>query len=547
MNKRAIRFILFGLVVLPFIFLASYSYYASYQDQTEATKARRLTLAQLSAVILTEKFDRMADVGISLASRISFQNMIRRGQWSLAIDRLRQVFRDFSYIDQIILIDIYGTRMASLPEIPGSVGENLSFTDWYRGVISKKEPFISGIYTRPEVPRYDVVALAVPVRSDDGQILAVLMLQIKARTLSDWIQSVAVGQAGTVYFVDQKGTAVRYRNFYDQNPASDYSDFPPVKKMKRGKSGADFFIDPFEKKLSLVAYMPVTAYGWGVLVTQPVSEAFELRDKSQNSLLAVYAFLLFLNILLVSVIWRGQNRLIAREKEIAFVSAEREQLELFAFVASHDLQEPLQKIMGFETLLRDRYSQVLGEEGCRHLERIDKSAKQMMHMMEDIRQFSRVRKAGKLVKIDLGEIVREVISDFQEKLTEIGAHVQVERLPQIEGYPAQLAHLFHNLIGNAIKFRKADRQLAVFIDCKPSGKDHCKIRVRDNGIGFDEQYLDLIFTPFKRLHNKSEYEGSGMGLAICKKIAIFHGGNITAKSSVDEGTTFILSLPCKII
>lgn len=545
MNKRAIRFILSGLIVLPFIVLASYSYYASYQDQTESIKARRFIPAQLSAVILTEKFDRLTDVGVSLSSREIFQNLIRRGQWSIAADTLRVVTRDFPYIDQIFLTDVAGTHMASFPEVPGALGEDLSFTDWYRGVTLKNEPYVSAIYQRSGVPQYDVIAVAVPVRAEDGRMLAILVLQIRVRTLADWIQSVTVGESGTVYFVDRKGQAARYSNYYSEMPAADYSRYAPVERIMKGKSGTGIFKDPSDGKSALVAYIPVSAYGWGVLVTEPEEQAFALRDKGQRSLLSVYAFLLLLNVLLVYVIWRSQNRLVAQEREMAVVHAEREQLELFAFVASHDLQEPLQKIMGFASLLKDKFSDALGEEGRRHLERIDRSAKYLVHMMEDIKQFSRVRKSGKFVPVDLGPLVKEVAAEFADRLEEIGGRIHVENLPEVQGYPSQLRHLFHNLIGNAVKFRKAGRPVEITVDSRRSAVGDCRITVHDNGIGFDEKYLDLIFTPFKRLHGKTEYEGSGMGLAICKKIVILHGGTITARSVPGEGSSFIVTLPCK--
>ncbi len=543
-NKRAVRSVLFGLIVLPFVVLASYSYYRSYIDLTNSTLERRQTIAQLASVILMEKFDHLRDVGLSFANRPVFQDLVRRGKWTEALETTRVVFRDFPYIDHVFLIDVKGTHMASLPEAPDTLGENFGFRDWYRGVSDGWNPFISEIYKRRALPTYNVIALAIPIKFEDGAPAGILVLQVKAETLSYWIKPVEVGKTGFVYFVDPSGHSAGHPQFPDEGKIGDFSAFEPVKKALRGLGGAGIFYNPIDGEERLVAYMPVANYNWGAIVTQSKNEAFTVRDKNVRFLLLVYVSLLLFTVLLAYGIWRIQNALVEKEKEIATVSAEREQLELFAFVASHDLQEPLQKIIGFESLIKDQYSAQLGEEGRRHLERIDKAVQQMMRMMEGIRQFSRIRKVEKFSPINLENLVKEVIADMEYKLTETGSVIHVKYLPKVEGDYSQMRHLFHNLLWNALKFRKADVPLTVTVDTKPAGKGLCKIQVRDNGIGFDEKYLDQIFTPFKRLHTKSEYEGSGMGLAICRKIAIFHGGSITAKSAPGEGSTFILTLPC---
>ncbi len=543
-NKRAVRSVFLGLIILPLVLLASYSFYRSYQDLTSSTLARRQTIAQLTSVILMEKFDHLRDVGLSFANRPHFQDLVRRGKWAEALETTRVVFRDFPYIDHVLLTDVNGTQMASLPEAPDTAGENFAFRDWYRGVSEEWKPYISDIYKRRALPAYNVIALAIPIKFEDGDPAGILVLQVKAETLSQWIRPVEVGATGFVYFVDPSGHSAGHPKFPDEGQIGDFYSFEPVRRVLRGQGGAGIFYNTIDGEERLVAYMPVPGYGWGAIVTQSKSEAFMIRDQNVRFLMIVYASLLLFTILLVYGIWRIQNDLVEKEKEVATVSAEREQLELFAFVASHDLQEPLQKIVGFETLIKDQYSDKLGEEGRRHLERIDKAVQQMMRMMEGIRQFSRIRKIESFTLINLEDLVKEVVADMDYKLVETGSTVQVKYLPRVSGDFSQLRHLFHNLLWNAVKFRKVDRPLNIIVETKPAGKGFCKIQVRDNGIGFDEKYLDQIFTPFKRLHTKSEYEGSGMGLAICRKIAIFHGGSITAKSVPGEGSTFILTLPC---
>jgi PAS domain S-box-containing protein len=218
------------------------------------------------------------------------------------------------------------------------------------------------------------------------------------------------------------------------------------------------------------------------------------------------------------------------------------ELEQFAFIASHDLQEPLRKILAFGERLGTKYREKLDEEGKDYLIRILNASKRMQQFIRDLLKYARVAtRPEPLDTLDLREAVMEVISDLELKIERVGANVEVFELPAVKGEKSQIRQLFQNLIANALKFHGAEQP---HIKIYSRRTDHdCPIFVEDNGIGFDEKYLDRIFVPFQRLHGKSAYEGTGMGLAICRKIVERHGGSITAKSKLGEGSTFIVTLP----
>jgi two-component system sensor kinase FixL len=225
-----------------------------------------------------------------------------------------------------------------------------------------------------------------------------------------------------------------------------------------------------------------------------------------------------------------------------------QELEQFASVAAHDLQEPLRKIEAFGDRLKSKCGDQLGEQGKDYLERMQSSSARMRRLINDLLAFSRVTtKARPFEPVDLNQIARETLADLEGSIQQTKGRVEVGELPVLEADPLQMRQLLQNLIGNALKFHKPDEPPLVKVMSRllheSGGVQLWEITVQDNGIGFDEQYLDRIFQVFQRLHGRQEYEGTGMGLAICRKIAERHCGAITARSQPGLGADFIVVLP----
>lgn len=221
------------------------------------------------------------------------------------------------------------------------------------------------------------------------------------------------------------------------------------------------------------------------------------------------------------------------------------ELQDFAFVASHDLQEPLRKIQAFGDRLTSRLGANLDEESRDYLIRMGNASQRMRAMINDLLALSRITTRGQPFEyISLEEVAREVISDLELRIESTGGQVEMDTLPDLQADPVQMHQLLQNLIINALKFHKPDTkpQVHVFGECNTE-QQKAIIYVKDNGIGFDEQYLDRIFQPFQRLNGMGQYEGSGIGLAVCRKIVERHNGTITAHSKPGEGSTFIITLP----
>lgn len=223
------------------------------------------------------------------------------------------------------------------------------------------------------------------------------------------------------------------------------------------------------------------------------------------------------------------------------------ELEDFAHTASHDLQEPLRKINSFTDLLRADFANVLGGDGEFYLDRLQDASSRMIELIRGLLAYSRVGTADVAsCNVRLDHVAQQVVSDLEVAIQEAGATVKIDTLPAIEADPIQMRQLFQNLIGNGIKFKREGVAPRITIERLPSDdQDVVRIAVRDNGIGIDMAFTEKIFAPFHRLHGRGRYEGSGMGLAICRRIAQRHNGDLSVESTEDVGSTFVITLPTK--
>lgn len=262
----------------------------------------------------------------------------------------------------------------------------------------------------------------------------------------------------------------------------------------------------------------------------------------------------------------AELQLIAKSQQLQRTNAE---LEAFAYVASHDLQEPLRKVRTFADLLGSELNEHASDEAGLYLEKITASAGRMQRLIRDILQFSRLTQSDDFAKVNLEETLRQVVADADLRVNETGARIDIGKLCTIEAVPAQMNQLFTNLVGNALKYAKTDAPPHIRIsgititgseltDAERKSLSYaamnfspadwaatrfCRIAVQDNGIGFEPEYAEKIFTIFQRLHGRDAYEGTGIGLAVCRKIAEVHHGLIRAEGVPDAGAVFTLTLP----
>ncbi len=292
------------------------------------------------------------------------------------------------------------------------------------------------------------------------------------------------------------------------------------------------------------------------------AKPFELRYEGSDNPIWLYVTLARLKkgltITLQDVTPLKQYQLELQTK-IEELNRSNNSLQQFNYIASHDLQEPLRKVQQFGDLLENEYGPSLGP-GIDYLKRMQSAANRMSTLIKDLLSFSRISTwQKKTASISLTEVVREALLDLELLVEETRAVVDIGPLPTVEGDAMQLGQLFQNLLANALKFHqenvapviRINSQLVALKDVPASVRpvqqapQYHRIDVADNGIGFDEKYLDRIFQVFQRLHSKSEFAGTGIGLAICEQVAANHGGAITAISQPGQGATFSIYLPAQ--
>jgi light-regulated signal transduction histidine kinase (bacteriophytochrome) len=237
------------------------------------------------------------------------------------------------------------------------------------------------------------------------------------------------------------------------------------------------------------------------------------------------------------------------ERTVEELRRSNRNLEEFAYAASHDLKEPIRKIYFFTNQLKDQLSNRLAEGEERSLSRIENASQRMGNLVDDLLIYSHVsQQPHEKESVDLNEKIQRVLEDLELDIKEKKANIHVGNLPTVGGYRRQLQQLFQNLISNALKYSK--RNIPPLIDItacqvRENNKLYHRIEVKDNGIGFEQQYADKIFQMFTRLHGKAEYSGTGVGLSIVKKVVENHKGSIRVESTLGQGSTFTVLLPAE--
>lgn len=247
-----------------------------------------------------------------------------------------------------------------------------------------------------------------------------------------------------------------------------------------------------------------------------------------------------------------EKRVYERTQELQHTNKELEtansELRQFAWVASHDLQEPVRKIKVFSLIIKEKYG-LTDDKVSGYLDKVISSSERMMKLIHDLLNYTELSNTQASSFVDLNKVVDDVLVDLELLIKEKNARITVGQLPTLEIVKIEAVQIFQNIISNALKYSRAgvpskiDIKSELLADSNNDAGQLCKITISDNGIGFDESYMNKIFNMFQRLHGKSEYEGTGIGLAIVKKIIEKHDGTITAKSRENEGATFIITLP----
>ncbi len=363
----------------------------------------------------------------------------------------------------------------------------------------------------------------------------------KARILQEIIsllQATLESTADGILVVDQTGKMVRFNQKFIEM----WSVPIEILAARDDKRAIEFVLNQLEDPEDFLNKVQE-------LYSQPEAESFDILKFKDGKIFERYSQPQKIDEKTVGRVWsfRDVTKQKIAEQEVKKKTEElarsNKELEQFAYVASHDLQEPLHKIVAFSDLIQEIFSDQIDEKLHDYFQRMQRSASRMRDLIDDLLQFARITTQAKpFEEIDLKKIVEEILAELDYRIKESKAEIQVGALPNIYADRRQIYQLILNLLSNALKFHQKGKSPKIKIEGKQE-KENIQITISDRGIGFDEKYCDRIFQPFQRLHGKSEYEGSGMGLALCQKIVERHGGNILVTSEVGKGTEFVVKFP----
>lgn len=321
------KFLIFLIGVFPMLLMSYLDYSGAKTRLTELVFARRESLAKAASILLKEKFDHIVNLGNYFARSAQFQNLILEGKPDEAVKLLERAPRDFAHIDTIGIFDPRGALVAVLPHMPEAIGKDFSYRDYYKGVSKNWRPYVSEVFKRAVEPKYNIVSVAVPIKTEspsetESKILGVLVLTVKLDSILDWMREVDVGSGEFAYFVDQKGHVAGHPRFSPSADVVDFSEVPVVKKVLRGEKGAEIGYDQIEKEEIILAYEPVSAYGWGAVIEQSTYLAFASTQSRLRQLLILDGVMLLVVILFLYVILRFIIILNAyRQKEKVFLES----------------------------------------------------------------------------------------------------------------------------------------------------------------------------------------------------------------------------------
>lgn len=552
-----------GMALLPIVLLGLFAIYFASKSVHSVVANENSTVAFISAELAGREIESSISLGKAVAGLPGLIDAVTAHDEDGVRSRLMPVVRAYPRVDRIFVTDLSGTLWSDYPRAPESFGRNFSDRDWYRGVTNGWEPYVSEVYQRNANPKPLVVAVAIPMRNEEGTLLGVLVLQHRLDSLTAWFKRIQFGANGYVYLVDHTGTVAAHAHIDPQaSLREEYAQLPLILTGLRGTAGAGTFRDPLSGVLMIAAVEPVvlTRHHWLAVACQPKSLAYEpafllrLRIGGAAILLALVAVTVVLILgwisqknLRLTHQFATQNEELKRistdlELQAAQLEISNRDLEAFSYSVSHDLRAPLRSMDGFSQALLDDYGNKLDDQAKDFLGRIRTACQRMSQLIDDLLNLSHVSRAVmQSESVNLSALVQSLADQLRIEQPERMVEFVIAPEVRATGDGRLLTIALENLLRNAWKFTSRTPHAVIEFGVLQR-EDRPLYFVRDNGAGFDMMYADKLFKPFQRLHTTSEFAGTGIGLAIVQRIVRRHGGTVSAEGQPEKGATFFFTL-----
>jgi signal transduction histidine kinase len=557
------------MTMVPLILLSSLSISSTYSTLTAASQQRLSDGSALAAVYVNKEMTGLLALTDSYAHRQMLIVALRDGN-HVNYDKpaVSTVLKDLRLVQSgtgfASVLDASGTLWGDIdPPSPALTGQSFSYRDWYQGVVRTGKAYVSAAYASAVQGAPLVVGVAVPVKADgryapEGTVVGILLVGYYLSATQSLFSDFARDQGVKIEVTDQKGVVVAQSGAVPTKLVRD--DSAGVAMALKGRRSVDRVSIGGENDFA--AYSPVSDIGWAVVARVPTSTALADANRLRTYVVVitlVLALVLAAAKTILYVVLRDRQAAhldLARansglEDRVAVRTAELEasnrELEAFSYSVSHDLRAPLRTIDGFSRLVLDENRDQLSPESARRLDLVRAGAQQMGNLIDDLLSFSRLGRVElKKRRVHTAGVVREVIAELKLQNPTRQIEFVVRDLPACHADPSLLKQVFRNLLANAVKFTgqrpTAHIEIGSLVDSDPTKPGMVIYFVRDDGVGFDMRYSDKLFGVFQRLHRAEDFPGTGVGLALVKRIVERHGGRVWTEGAVDAGATFYLSL-----
>ncbi|OGQ22994.1 MAG: hypothetical protein A3I05_07175 [Deltaproteobacteria bacterium RIFCSPLOWO2_02_FULL_44_10] len=545
LKENAIFWIPFSLLILVLISIAV-GYNTLHRESTSAFLERRVATAELAAMVLEERFSRLTDLGLSLATRTQLRKLVGKNKWKEAIELMKQVPKQFPFVTRVYLTDRKGTLMADAPHIRSTHGKNFSSRDWYKGVSRSWKQYLSVVSTRTGKPQLNVIAVATPIKLNDGKISGILVLQVPLDAFVAWAREVEVGPEEFVFFVDPQGNVVGHPHLsVQEGEIINLSAYPPVQHALAGEKGTLIERDIKKNKKIVISYAPVRRYQWGVIVQQPAEVALAQRNKNVTLFIIISAFIFLMSCFamygLIRILRSRQKKHEDRLRELIAIKSE------FTSMVSHELRTPLTVIKEGMSMVVDETAGPLTASQKECLEAADRNIERLTRLINDVLDYQKLE-AGE-ISLHVGEYhINELIEQMLPEIHSLAHRKNLlivtkfaEQLPSLVLDRDKIVQVVLNFVSNAVKFSEKG---TITLQTERTN-NHIRVAVCDEGIGIPQEDISKLFQSFVQLTHSGGRKtgGSGLGLAICRKILEMHHGQIGVESVYGHGSTFWFLLP----
>lgn len=544
--------ILFLTLAIPLTILA-FSLIAQIKHATrERLVNENSASARLIAQTVSEHLSGLISVVESYSNRPSLINALEKENYEelfTNLSNLRKMKKEFASVE---ILDLSGKIIAIAPKLKNDQIGHHSNEDWFKTLDPTKKN-LSSVHPDPHQNNGNLITISVPLLNANKEPIGHLVAHYSVSNLSKTLQWLKPSSLGSFYLIDDKGTVISHESSKQtlinrDNVSLFYNIFKGETKTSEG-------ISPLTNLPSFLSYHPIGSTGWMVVATHPTT----IVSNFLNSLYLPIFSMVFLSLLVMfglGALWLNairryhiqrnaiQQDLLQKAEEVARYRVDVDQLKSFAFITSHDLQEPIHHLHRLGEKLRNQTKDKLNPECEAYLAQILESTETMGHLADQLRDFAKSdSEALVFEKVDMNQVVNKVLEEFKEKIAETAASIENSGLPIVRADRNQMEIVMRNVIDNALTFRKDNIPPKIQFSSIPLSKGFVEILVHDDGIGFEEKHVDEIFRPFHRLDSTHKYPGSGLGLAISRRIILRHGGVVSARSSPSKGTTIVIMLP----